>query len=163
MTGPQFLSDVMDHAHGYTLQHLERLKDSDLHHRFEVQGHRLNSAFWIVGHLAVSQNWLILRGTGGPFQKFSWAKQFTLGATAPEASECPPWEEVLATYQRIHALAMTHVSGLDEDLLSAPHQGMLKVGDQESVRGIIKHHIRHENAHNGQLDWLCKLHGLPTI
>jgi hypothetical protein len=163
MTQAQVLADLMDHAHAFTLEHVGRLREKDLHHRFVVENQELNSPYWIVAHLAVSQNWLILRGTGGPFQKFSWAKLFTLGATPPPPAECPPFEEILSTYQAIHDLSMAHVGALSDGSLGAPHQAMMKLGGGDDVRAVIKHHIRHESSHNGQLGWLCKLHGLPTI
>lgn len=163
MQHAHFLAQLMDHAHAYTLHHLERLKGQDLHRRFEVDGKPLNSAFWIVAHLAVSQNWLILRGTGGSFQKFSWAKQYTLGAAHPSAADAPAWEEVFDTYQRIHQLALEHVRTLSDEALAQPHQAMMNVDGGNTVQQVILHHVRHESSHNGQLSWLCKCYGLPTI
>ena len=157
------LADLMDHAHRFTREHLERLADKDLHYRFMVDGTALNSPFWIVAHLAVSENWLVLRGTGGPFQKFSWAKLFTLGATPPAPADCPPWDEVADMHAHIHQLAATHVRGLSDEALQAPHQAMMQLGGNNDRKAVIMHHIRHESSHNGHLGWLCKLHGLPTI
>ena len=163
MTQAQLLADLMDHAHAFTMDHVGRLRDKDMHRRFVAEGHELNSPYWIVAHLAVSQNWLILRGTGGPFQKFSWAKLFTIGATPPPPAECPPLDEVLSTFRTIHGLSMAHVGVLSDEALKAPHMAMMKLGGGDDVRAVIKHHIRHESSHNGHLGLLCKLHGLPTI
>jgi len=163
MTQAQLLADLMDHAHAFTLDHMERLRQKDLHHRFVVDGKELNSPFWILAHLAVSQNWLILRGTGGPFQKFGWAKQFTLGATPPAPAECPSFEEIFSTCQAVHELSMAHVGALSDEALRTPHMAMMKLGGGDDLKAVIKHHIRHESSHNGHLGWLCKLHGLPTI
>jgi len=163
MQHAHFLADLMDHAHAYTLHHVERLKGQDLHRRFEVEGKPLNSAFWIVAHLAVSQNWLILRGTGGNFQKFPWAKQYTLGAVHPSAADAPAWEDVFDTYQRIHQLSVDHVRSLPVEALGQPHQAMMDLGAGNTVQQVIMHHVRHESSHNGQLSWLCKCYGLPMI
>jgi hypothetical protein len=163
MQQAHLLADLMDHAHAFTLHHVERLKGQDLHHRFEVNGKPLNSAFWIVAHLAVSQNWLILRGTGGNFQKFPWAKQYTLGAAHPSATDAPPWDEVLATYQRIHQLSLDHVRALPDEVLTQAHHAMMDLGGVNTIRQVILHHVRHESSHNGQLGWLCKCYGLPTV
>jgi hypothetical protein len=163
MTNARLLADLMDHAHAMTLQQLEHLQQHDLHQRFTVNRMELNSAFWIVAHLAVSENWLILKGTNGPFQKFSWAKQFTLGATPPAPAECPPIEEIMNTLERVHRLALDHVAGLSDADLASPHQALMNLDSGSDMRAVITHHLRHVNMHNGQLAWLCKLHGLPTI
>lgn len=163
MNDARLLADLMDHAHAMTMQQAERLQQRDLHQRFVVNGIELNSAFWILAHLAVSENWLILRGTNGPFQKFSWAKQFTLGATPPAPAECPPFEEIMSTLERVHRLAVDHVAGLSDADLASPHHARMDLDSGADMRAVIHHHIRHVNMHNGQLAWLCKLHGLPTI
>lgn len=163
MNEARILADLMDHAHTMTLQQVERLQQHDLHQRFSVNGMELNSPFWILAHLAVSENWLILKGTNGPFQKFSWAKQFTLGATPPAPAECPPFEEIMSTLDRIHQLAVDHVAGLSNGDLTSPHLALMKLDGDNDMRAVIHHHIRHMNMHNGQLAWLCKLCGLPTI
>jgi hypothetical protein len=163
MNEARLLAELMDHAHAMTLEQVERLRQHDLHQRFTVNGMELNSPFWILAHLAVSENWLILRGTNGPFQKFSWAKQFTLGATPPAPTECPPFEEIMNTLERVHRLAVDHVAGLSDGDLSSPHLALMKLGGGNDMRAVIKHHVRHVNMHNGQFAWLCKLHGLPTI
>jgi hypothetical protein len=117
---------------------VERLKDHDLHRRFEVEGKPLNSAFWIVAHLAVSQNWLILRGTGGNFQKFAWAKQYTLGAVHPSAAGAPAWEDVFDTYQRIHQLSMDHVRSLPDEALGQRY-GQMRHDPEGAVQGLAFH------------------------
>ena len=47
-----------------------------------------------MAHLAVSENRLLLRATGGPFEKFSWAKHFSVGSQGLPKDQCPPYEEV---------------------------------------------------------------------
>jgi len=163
MNQAALLAELMDHAHAFTLHHVERIKGKDLHQRFSVGNIELNSPFWILAHLAVSENWLVLRGTGGPFQKFSWAKQFTLGATPPSPAECPFIDEVMGTYAHVHSLALEHVRGLSDEALESPHLALMDLDSGSDMKAVIKHHIRHESSHNGHLGWLSKLHGLPTI
>jgi hypothetical protein len=163
MTEAQFLAGMMRHAHTMTQSHLRKLENADLHKRFIVEGKELNSAYWLFAHMTVSQNWLILRGTNGPFQKFSWAKLFNLGTTPPPIEQCPPFEEVKTKLEEIQQLSLQHVETLDEAALSSPHHAMMRLPGENNMRDAIKHHIRHESMHNGQLSWLCKLHGLKTI
>ena len=163
MTESTFLADMMRHAHFMTQSHMRTLETVDMHMRFSAGDKELNSAYWLFAHMTVSQNWLILRGTNGPFQKFSWAKLFNIGTTPPPIEECPPFEEVKAKLEEIQRLSLEHVESLDETALSQPHNAMMQLPGGNNMRDIIKHHIRHESMHNGQLSWLCKLHGIKTI
>jgi hypothetical protein len=163
MTEAHFLAGMLRHSHEFTQAHLRKLEPVDLFKRFSVEDKELNSAYWLFAHMTVSQNWLILRGTNGPFQKFSWAKLFNLGTTPPPPEECPPFDEVKAKLEEIQRLSEEHVAGLDETALGSPHNAIMQLPGGNNMRDIIRHHIRHESMHNGQLSWLCKLHGLKTI
>lgn len=163
MTEAHFLADMMRHAHDITQSHIRKLESVDLHKRFNVEGKELNSAYWLFAHMTVSQNWLILRGTNGPFQKFSWAKLFNLGTKPPPIEDCPPFEEVKSKLEEIQRLSLEHVSALDENALGSPHNAMMQLPGSNTMREIIKFQVRHESMHNGQLSWLCKLHGIKTL
>ena len=160
-TEAKVLASLMDRSHRNVLSHLDLLSGHDPHHRSSVGGKELNSAFWIVAHLAVSENWLVLRGSRGSFRKFSWAKHFSIGSTPPPVSECPPWNEVLDTYRTVHADAIAHVAGLDQAALDAPHEALMRISAGNDVRAILGHHLLHESGHCGQLAWLCAIHGVP--
>ncbi len=157
------LATLMDRSHRAVLHTIERLAGQDLHHRFSVDGRELNSAFWIIAHLTGSQNWLVLRGAGGPFRKYSWAKHFGMGSSGSTPVDNPTLEEVVATYETVHADSMVHVRSLTDEQLSAPHQALMTLPTGNEVRSVIGHHILHESGHCGQLNWLCGLYGLPTL
>jgi hypothetical protein len=157
------LAALMDQSHKAVLDVVERLVDQDLHRRFVVEGKELNSAFWILAHLTGSQNWLVLRGTQGPFRKYSWAKHFGMGSTGSAPPDSPTLQEVLATYVAVHTDAMAHVGALSEAQLSEPHQAQMMLKGGSDMRSVIKHHILHESGHCGQLHLLCALYGVPTL
>ncbi|MBL0126007.1 MAG: DinB family protein [Flavobacteriales bacterium] len=161
-TEAQVLAHVMDRTRQYTLSYFDRLKDHDLHRRFECDGKILNSVFWIMAHLTASENGLLLMATGGPFDKFSWAKHFTVGSAGLPQEECPPIEAVMEMFHLVHAKAMAHLPTLTSTALEAPDPtGIPLIGT--TVRDVITHAIRHEGSHVGHLGWLCKLHGVRTI
>lgn len=161
-TEAQVLCHLMDRTRAGTRYYLDGLEGQDPHQRFTVAGKELNTQFWLVAHLAVSENGLLLAATGGPFEKFSWAKHFTLGAAGLPPAECPPYREVLDTFHRIHGKATAHLATLDDAALNAPNPTALaSVGG--TLRDVITHAIRHEGAHAGQLAWLCKFHGIAMI
>ena len=152
----------MDRTRQYTKFYFNKLKGHDLHKRFSCEGRELNTAFWLLAHLATTENGLLLASTGGPFQKFSWAKHFTLGAKGLPETECPSLEEVLSTFNAVHEKAIAHVAALSDEQLNGPNMtGLPSLGG--TVRDVITHAIRHEGGHAGQLAWLCKLYGVATL
>ncbi len=162
MSSAALLAHTMDKTREYTMMYLDKLKGLDMHRRFACEGKELNTAYWLVAHIAVTQNGLLLMATGGPFEKFSWAKHFGRGGAGLPLEECPPFDEVLATFHRIHRTAITHVATLTDEALSGPNlTGLAIIGP--TVRDVIIHAIRHEGLHTGHLSWLCKLYGIRTM
>lgn len=156
------LAHVMDRTRQYTLFYFDRLKDQDLHRRFVCEGKEFNSAFWLMAHLATTENGLLLRATGGPFEKFSWAKHFSVGGAGLPLEECPSITEVMDTLHAVHARSLAHVRTLSAEALESPNiTGFAGFGT--TVRDVITHAIRHEGSHIGHLGWLCKLYGLKTM
>lgn len=157
------LADVMDKTRQLSLFYFSQLKGKDLYKTFQSEEVELNSAFWIFAHLTVTENFLLLRSTGGELIKFSWAKQFGIGSTVPTREECPPLQEVLETSREVHERAINHLRTLSDEALKKPTTTGVTFGGEDSIRSIIMHAIRHEGAHAGHLGWLCKLHGVKTI
>ncbi len=156
------LAHVMDRARQYSRNYLSTLKDADPHREFICEGKKLNTQFFLVAHLAVSENGLLLRATDGPFEKFSWAKHFSVGSQGLPKEQCPPYEEVWATFKAVHEKTMAHLPTLSDEALAAPNiTGLNLIGT--TVRDVITHAIRHESLHTGHISWLCKLHGIKTI
>lgn len=160
-TEAQVLSHMMDRTREWTRYYLGGLKDLDPHRRFVCEGKGLNTVFWLVAHLATSENGLLLASTGGPFEKFWWAKHFTLAAAGLPPEECPPYGEVWETFNAVHKKAVTHIASMSEEALNGPNPTKLAIGT--TLRDVITHAIRHEGAHSGQLAWLCKLYGVKMI
>lgn len=138
--------------------------DIDVHKRFEVDGRKLNSVYWLVAHMAWAQSNLLLRSTGGPNPELKWLKFFALGKPAEEGeTNGPSWEEVLAGFQKVHDLSMAHLETLTADDLDSPNKIDWQILGGKTMRNTIVHHIRHENHHIGQLLWLINFHGVKTV
>ncbi|MCB0793048.1 MAG: DinB family protein [Flavobacteriales bacterium] len=159
----QVLAATLDRARGYTRYHLKQLEGRDPHHRFVINGVALNSMYWIVAHLASSENFLVLRATGGPMQRFSWAKHFNMGTAPPDPKELPPFDEVRAMFDDVHACSLAHIRTLSDDQLAEPHAARMRLGGTDQVRDVLMHAIRHEGLHCGHLSWTCRLHGIATM
>lgn len=165
MTNSELLAIAVDDARKYSLFYLNKLikNNADLGKTFEVDGKTLNNTIFIAGHLAVTENYLCLRCTGGEIVRFSWAKLFALGVPVPKIEECPPLEEILATMNAVHEKSLLHIRSLTDGFLAENNVGGFKFGSDETNRSIILHAVRHESSHAGHLGWLCKLHGIKTI
>ncbi|MCO6498957.1 MAG: DinB family protein [Vicingus serpentipes] len=162
-TATETLVETLELSRDLTQYFIKKLEGKDLYKVFEIEGKELNSILWIVAHLAISENWLLLVCTGGEKVKIPWARQFGLGSTIPKKEEYPPAEEIFETFNKVHQAAIKHIAQLtDEDLLQPTTNGTT-FGGEDSIGSIIKHNIRHEASHAGQLGWLCKLNGVKTI
>jgi len=162
-TETQTLVEMLELSRDLTKFYLSKLKDKDIHKTFEVEGIQLNSILWLMAHITVSENWLLLVCTGGDRVKIPWARQFGLGSEIPKKEDCPPFEEVLDYFYQVHKKATTYISQLTDEDLGKPTTNGINFGGEDSVRAIIKHAIRHEGTHTGHLGWLCKLYGIKTI
>lgn len=161
-TEAQTLAHMMDRTREYTLMYLNKLKDQDPHRVFECEGKQLNTFYWLVAHMAATENGLLLFATGGPGERFSWAKHFMPGAALLPADELPPFTEILTMFNAVHTKAIAHVATLSEEALNGPNPTTYAIFGP-TLRDVITHAIRHEASHIGHLGWLCKLHGIETM
>ncbi|HEX5002867.1 MAG TPA: DinB family protein [Bacteroidia bacterium] len=162
-TEPIVLADIVDKTRVLTKYFIGKLHHINLHETFSSGPYSLNSAFWIIAHIAVTQNGLLLRCTGGDAMRISWAKKFNMGSTVPEAADAPPIEEVLSVLDEVHQRSLTHIRTMDPAFLEELNPAGFEILGENTVRGMITHAIRHEASHAGQLGWLCKLHGIKSI
>ena len=157
------LVEQMDNTRELTRYYLSKLKEVDVYESFCLNGKNLNPLIWEIGHLAVSQNWLVLYlGKGNP-EKIEWGKLFALGTTPPKKEEYPSYEEIWNTFKIVHNKSVNHVASLhDKDLDSAPKKEIPFI-KENNLKNLFMHSIRHEVIHAGHISWLCKLHNIPTI
>ncbi|MCB0401733.1 MAG: DinB family protein [Flavobacteriales bacterium] len=162
-TQTQTLVETLELSRGLTKFYLKKLEGQDLYKTFEVEGKKLNSILWLVAHITVSENWLLLVCTGGEKANIPWARQFGLGSEIPEKADYPPVEDIFEQFDRVHEKAIAYISTLTDEDLMKPTTNGVTLGGEDSVGAIIKHAIRHEGSHAGHLGWLCKLFGVKTI
>jgi hypothetical protein len=165
MTNSELLAIAVDDARKYTMVFGNKLIESnvDLFKNFDFDGIKLNSAAFILGHHAVTENFLCLSCTGGEIVRFPWAKTFALGVAMPSKEEYPPLNEILGVLSEVHLKALHHIKSLSDSDLEKPNTKGVKFATDESIRSIILHAVRHESSHAGHLSWLCKLHGIKTF
>jgi hypothetical protein len=159
----QTLVEMLELTRDLTKFYLKKLDGQDLYKVFEIENNQLNSILWLIAHITVSENWLLLVCTGGEKVNIPWARQFGLGSQIPKKADYPPAEEIMEMFDLVHQKAIKYVYSLDDIDLAKPTTNGIDFGGEDSVRAIIKHSIRHEGTHTGHLSWLCKLFGVKTI
>jgi len=163
-TEANILADTFESVRILTRWYLSKMKEVDMHKRFEADGKKLNSAYWVVAHLIWTEHFLLLQVLGGKTLDIPWLEQFRLGAKAQEPmQDSPDIKQLLDKWKEVHAAAMAHVRSLPDELLDKDNPMGIGFGGNNSFRMIIHHAIRHEAMHTGHLSWLCKLYGLETV
>ena len=159
----EVLAETLDFTRQLTKFYLSHLKGKDPYVVFKSEnGQPLNSAFWVIAHLTVTENWLVLYSTHGETERIPWGKLFGMGTSPPSKEDSPTFEEVLQKFKEVHPKCLDHIRSLSEEDLDKPTKTGATFGGEDTCRSIIKHAIRHEGYHAGHLGWLCKLHGVPT-
>ena len=160
----EVLAEMLDMSRKLTQYYIDKLNGADLHKVFKTEsGEKFNSAYWIIAHLAVTENWLILYSTHGEAERISWGKMFALGAPQPQAEFLPAIDEVMNIFHRVHEKAVSHIMSLSDEMLDSPTKTATTFGGEDSCRKTIMHAVRHEANHAGHLGWLCKMYGIKTI
>ena len=162
-TETEVLIEMLEMNRDLTKFYLKKLEGQDLYKTFKIEGKELNSILWLIAHITVSENWLLLVCTGGDRVKIPWARQFGLGSEIPNKEDYPPVDEIMKMFNIVHQASIEYIKTLTEEDLAKPTTNGVSFGGEDSVRSIIKHEVRHEGTHAGHLGWLCKLYGVKTI
>ena len=163
-TEGQILAEVLDNTRQLTRWYISLLKGYDPFKQFVVDGKQLNSAYWLIGHLAWTQNNMLLKTTGGKAMDIPWEKHFGFGkALDKDAEGLPGIKEILDTLKELQQRSVDHLRQITPEELDEPNPGGIAFGGDSSKRMMVHHVIRHEGVHAGHLSWICKLHGVKTI
>ena len=157
------LADCYQDVRKLTKFYLSKAATIDEHERIVANGVRLNSLYWLTGHLAWAENALLLKAIGGEPLDIPWLDRFELGADFEYDSSLPPHDELVKTMDTIHDRAMRTILSMTPEQLEEPQLDTGLFGPEAQKRTIIRHAIRHEPCHAGQIGWLCKMHGIETI
>ena len=162
-TEANILADTYEMAYGLVRFYTGLLKEADPYKQWEVNGQRLNSIAWLNAHLCWSENFLLMKATGGTSVDINWMDHYQFGSDGSLHEEGLDFKKILDDRKLIHEAAMAHIRSLTEEDLSKQNKFSIKFGPDDSVRSIIKHAIRHEGTHAGHLGWLCKARRLAIL
>lgn len=139
------------------------LQDTDPHKIWEVNGNKLNSQYWLVGHLAWAENMLCVQSSGGKVVDIDWLNEFKIGSKPENMKFKASYPEVLEAFHEIHAKSMEYIKNLAPEKLDETNAFNFSMMNEKNVRVLLYHHLRHEGTHIGQFGWLCKFNGITTF
>ncbi|MDB5228366.1 MAG: hypothetical protein JWN78_2559 [Bacteroidota bacterium] len=162
MSTATILLDTFNETRSLSHHYFNKLKDTDINKTFDANGVPLNSAKWIMAHLAWGEHFLILEAMGGEKIPVEWFSKVAFGSPMTDPSSLPDIEEILSTLKTVHETANNFVRPLTDEFLEEKNVSGLRFGPNESKRYMLMHAIRHEGTHAGHLGWLCKINGIKT-
>lgn len=123
-----------------------------------------NHAAWIMGHIAVSEDFFRSTMGGAPSQfPLSWGTMFGINSECvPDAKKYPPKAELLDALGKSRAAFVGWASGLDEAGLRRELPENLRQFGPD-VAAMIAKMAFHEGFHTGQFSVARRAQGLPRL
>jgi hypothetical protein len=156
----KILIDTYEMARRLSSVYISKLEGLDINKQYEINGVKMNSAYWIVAHLAWTEHFLIIEGVGGDSLGIEWLNDFCFGSSPGEIKYAPPYSEVLKTLGEIHTKAIEILNNLSDVELEEENNINANFGGKTNKEVVIMHAIWHEPMHIGQLSWILKANGI---
>ena len=152
------IAEQMDQTREMTRFYLSQLKAKNPYKIHVINSKKINPIIWEIGHLTVTQNWLVMYLCKGPAERISWAKIFGMGSSpSVNKEDYPPYDEVWNMFKYIHQKSLHFVSALSNDDLNKSIDKDLFFLRSNTYKDAIMHSIRHEGIHAGCLSLHCKI------
>ncbi len=101
MTTGEFLADMMDNTRRLTKWYLKTLDKSHWHIRPTFNNQKLNSPYWLIGHLVWADQFLCLEALNPNFKPIEWTKAFGFN-TSGDVENGPDIDVLINTFNEIH-------------------------------------------------------------
>jgi hypothetical protein len=119
-----------------------------------------NPILWIAGHLASAR--FGIATMIGRERPLPWAKVFHKGATLDDLASLPDLDAVRQGWRDISEALVPRLAELNDEELAAPAPRAFRIEDK-SIRGGISFLAYHEGYHLGQISYVRKALGLPSL
>lgn len=143
--------------------YMSKLEGLDLKKEYELNGAKLNSAYWLIAHLVWTEHFLIIEGIGGDSMAIEWLNDYAIGTAPEDIDSGPPFEEILATLDEVHKRAIEILSKTTDEQLESENNIGATFGGKNTKETVFMHAIRHEPMHIGQLSWILKANGIRLV
>jgi uncharacterized damage-inducible protein DinB len=162
-TESQVLAEAFESVRNLTKFYLQNLKEEDINKELEISGKKFNSAYNLIAHLVWTEHFLIVQGVGNKTMDIPWLDEYGFGFEPNSIKQKPQYSEVLARLDDVHAEAMAILDKLPDEELEKPNHINATFGQKNDKLGVIKHCIRHEPMHVGQISWIIKAGGKKMV
>lgn len=156
----QTLVKAYQMARNLSNYYISKMESLDIHKVYEVNGVKMNSAYWILAHLVWTEHFLIIEGIGGESLGIEWLNDYGFGSVPDEIKNQPSIEEVRKSFEEVHTKAMDILNSMTDELMEAENNIEANFGGSKDKFHVLMHAIRHEPMHIGQLSWILKINGI---
>lgn len=156
----QTLITAYEMARNLSKFYISKLEGLDLKKQYEIDGVKLNTAYWILAHLVWTEHFLIIEGIGGQSMGIEWLNDFGFGSDPGNITGGPPKEEILLRMDEVHKRAIEILNGMDDGQMEEENNIEANFGGSKSKASVLMHAIRHEPMHIGQISWILKVNGI---
>lgn len=162
-TEAQTLLEAYESVRNLTKFYISKLEKEQLHTQYEINGAKLNSAYWLITHLIWTERFLLIQGIGGKEMEGHWLDEYGFGSEPEKIKTKPEPGEIFKLLDDIHAKAVEIIKSMSDKQLDEPNLIGANFGGKTDKRAVLKHAIRHEPMHVGQLSWILKANDVKMV
>jgi hypothetical protein len=162
-TEAQSLLGAFEAVRNLSKFYISNLDKTKVHERYELNGVKMNSAYWLTTHLVWTERFLIIQGIGGKDMDEHWLDEYGFGSIPDEIKTKPDFDEILKLMDEIHAKAIEIIDPLTEAQLDETNYINASFGGKNDKRAILRHAIRHEPMHVGHISWILKANNVEMV
>lgn len=162
-TEAQVLADAYESVRNLSKFYLSKVDGFDTEQCIVSGETKFNSAHWIAAHLVWTEHFLLIQGLRKESLDIPWLGQYGFGSKPEDIKSKPDFKEVLAKLDEVHRLAVKNILELSDEEIEKENAVNAAFGGVNNKRNIIKHAIRHEPMHIGQLSWILKANGIEMV
>ena len=156
----QLLIQTYQMARNLSKYYISQMEGIDIHKVYEVNGVKMNSAYWILAHLVWTEHFLIVEAIGGESMGIEWLNDFGFGSVPEDIKGQPPIEEVKKRFDEVHSKALEILNNMTDEIMESDSGLEDAFGGSRDKLHVLMHAIRHEPMHIGQLSWILKANGI---
>jgi uncharacterized damage-inducible protein DinB len=116
-----------------------------------------------MGHIVWAEHNLLIAAVTGNKMDIPWLDKFERGSSREENNENPSAEEIRRTMDLVHERAMEGLRAMPNAELDEPNLAGIDFRGGNAKRVVVRHAIRHEPCHSGQIGWILKMNGLESF
>ncbi|HRI85398.1 MAG TPA: DinB family protein [Ignavibacteria bacterium] len=154
------LADAFESVRNLTKLYFSKLDDKNYYDENNINGVKINTAFWLLAHLVWTEHSLIVYGIGNREMEIPWLDKYAFGSDPGSIESQPSLEELRDKFEKVHALAMEIIRNLSDEQLEEDNHIGASFGSSKSKKSLLVHVIRHEPMHIGQLSLILKSNGV---